>query len=118
MTGFESFGDDFGIGAQVAVLDVSDDDQAPWPGEPTGIIVRAGGSALAGVWGKAVRDRIWVVEFDDPQWNSAGDGPFTTAQILEKYLELAPRFDDVESRDEPGSNDSSSNDSGSDEFRA
>ncbi|CAN5150574.1 hypothetical protein BH09ACT1_BH09ACT1_18620 [soil metagenome] len=99
MTDFESFGDDFGIGAQVAVIDVSEADPAPWSGEPTGIIVRSGGSALAGVWGKAVRDRVWVVEFDEPQWAASGDGPFTTAQVLERYLELAPRFDG----DEPDS---------------
>ncbi len=33
---------------------------------------------------------MWWVEFDEPQTNNEGDGPFTTAQVHEKYLELAP----------------------------
>jgi hypothetical protein len=82
--------DDFGIGAQVSVRDASSIDGSPWPGEPTGIIVRSGGSALAGVWGRAGGARMWWIDFDEPQINAEGDGPFVTAQVNEKYLELAP----------------------------
>lgn len=81
---------DFGIGAQVSVRDASSTDASPWPGEPTGIIVRSGGSALAGVWGRGGGSRIWWIDFDEPQINAEGDGPFATAQVNEKYLELAP----------------------------
>jgi hypothetical protein len=81
---------DFGIGAQVFVHDASGIDRAAWPAEPSGVIVRAGGSALAGVWGRGGGGRMWWVEFDEPQSNAEGDGPFTTAQVHEKYLELAP----------------------------
>ncbi|HEY0260638.1 MAG TPA: hypothetical protein VGC18_12400 [Lacisediminihabitans sp.] len=80
----------FGIGAQVVVRDVSEDDRSPWPDEPSGVIVRAGGSAIAGVWGRAARSRMWWVEFDEPQTDAAGDGPFPSAQVPERYLELAP----------------------------
>jgi hypothetical protein len=33
---------------------------------------------------------MWWVEFDEPQSNTEGDGPFTSVQVHEKYLELAP----------------------------
>jgi hypothetical protein len=82
--------DDFGIGAQVAIRNASDADYSPWPADPTGIIVRAGGSALAGVWGRGGGGRMWWVEFDEPQTNAEGAGPFGSAQVHEKYLELAP----------------------------
>lgn len=81
---------EFGIGAQVIVRDASASDRAPWPAEPSGIIIRSGGSALAGVWGRAGGGRMWWVEFDEPQTNTTGDGPFSAAQVHEKYLELAP----------------------------
>ncbi|MFP7759967.1 hypothetical protein [Marisediminicola sp. LYQ134] len=78
-----------GIGAQVHVRDASAADVCPWPGEPTGIVVRSAGSALAGVWGRSV-GRVWWVEFDEPQTRSDGEGPFLSAPVHEKYLELAP----------------------------
>jgi hypothetical protein len=82
--------DDFGIGAQVFVRAASVDDPSQWPDEPSGVIVRSGGSALAGVWGRGGGGRMWWVEFDEPQSNSQGDGPFLSAQVHEKFLELAP----------------------------
>jgi hypothetical protein len=84
---------DFGIGAQVHLRDASPGDPSPWPSEPSGIIVRSGGSALAGVWGRAGGGRMWWVQFDEPQTTAQGDGPFATAQVHEKYLELAPAVD-------------------------
>lgn len=84
---------DFGIGAQVVIRDASALDQSPWPFEPGGIIVRAGGSALSGVWGRSGGGRMWWVEFDEAQMNTSGKGPFPSAQIHEKYLELAPPVD-------------------------
>jgi hypothetical protein len=83
---------DFGIAAQVFVRDASPTDPSPWPESPSGVIVRAAGSALQGVWGKA-GGRIWWIEFDEPQQNAFGDGPFATAQVHEKYLELAPAYE-------------------------
>ncbi len=86
--------DNVGIGAQVVVRDSPDGEQCPWPDRPSGLIVRSGGSALAGVWGRAAPTRMWWVEFDEPQTNSAGDGPFRSAQVNERFLELAPPVDE------------------------
>ena len=87
---------DYGIGAQVFVAAGGAGDPAPWPAEPSGVIVRAGGSALAGVWGRGGGGRMWWVEFDEPQFNSTGDGPFLSAQVHERFLELAPPLSDTE----------------------
>ena len=73
--------------------DASPTDPSQWPTEPSGIVVRAGGSALAGVWGRGERVRSWWVEFDDSQMRSDGEGPFRSAQVAERYLELAPPMD-------------------------
>ncbi|MET4781389.1 hypothetical protein [Glaciihabitans sp. UYNi722] len=86
---------DFGVGAQVVVRDASGSDRSPWPDEPSGIIVRSGGSALAGVWGRGGGGRMWWVEFDELQTNAEGDGLFPSAQVHEKYLELAPPVDEA-----------------------
>lgn len=83
---------DFGIGAQVFVRDASATDPSPWPASPSGIILRTAGSALQGVWGGAGGGRMWWVEFDEPQTNADGGGPYATAQVHEKFLELAPPF--------------------------
>lgn len=89
----ESRLDAFGIGAQVAVVPASPADPSPWPTEPSGIIIRAGGSALASVLGSSGGVRMWIVEFDEPQTDYTGAGPFASAQVLERYLELAPPVD-------------------------
>jgi hypothetical protein len=83
---------DFGIGAQVFVRDASATDPSPWPASPSGIILRTAGSALQSVWGGAGGGRMWWIEFDEPQTNSDGGGPYATAQVHEKFLELAPPF--------------------------
>jgi hypothetical protein len=84
----------FGVAAQVVVRDASVTDPSPWPDEPGGIIVRSAGSAIQGVWGRGGGGRLWWIEFDQPQHNADGDGPFATAQVHEKYLELLPAYDD------------------------
>jgi hypothetical protein len=85
--------DRFGVGAQVHVRDASPADAASWTGEPSGIILRSGGSAISGVWGSAERGRQWWIEFDEPQTDATG-APHGGAQIAEKYLELAPPWDE------------------------
>ncbi|MEP6479261.1 MAG: hypothetical protein ABJB03_07710 [Rhodoglobus sp.] len=86
---------EFGIGAQVVVRDEPSGDVSPWRNEPTGVIVRAGGSAIGGVWGKgAAGGRIWVISFDEPATTSDGEGPFESAQVHERFLELAPPITD------------------------
>ena len=88
--------DDFGIGAQVFVRASTAGESSLWPDEPSGVIVRSGGSALAGVWGRGGGGRMWWVEFDEQQSTSDGDGPFDSAQVHERFLELAPRVGDRE----------------------
>ena len=93
---FEADGIGFGIGAQVGVQDASITDHSRWPANPSGLIVRTGGSAVSSVWGRSGGGRAWLVEFDEPQTDIDGAGPFASAQILEKYLELAPPIVDLE----------------------
>ncbi|MEO7123882.1 MAG: hypothetical protein ABI400_12365 [Lacisediminihabitans sp.] len=90
--------DDFGVGAQVHVRDASPTDAAPFAGEPSGLIVRSAGSAIAGVWGRAERARQWLVTFDEPQQDAHG-ATHVAAQIAEKYLELAPQVDEAAATD-------------------
>lgn len=88
-----------GIGAQVFVRDASETERSPWPSEPSGIVFRSGGSALAGVWGAAGGGQWWWIEFDEPQLRADGEGPFHTAQVLDKFLELAPPVWDADGAD-------------------
>ena len=79
-----------GVGAQVYVLDSDEDATSPWPYGPTGVVMRAGGSAWQGVSAIGGSARTWWVEFDSPQLDRDGDGPVQSAQVPEKYLRLAP----------------------------
>jgi hypothetical protein len=83
----------FGIGAQVYVQAASIDDPSPWPDEPTGIIVGAGGAAINRVTNTGGPTRMWVVEFDSPQTHLDGTPDHAGAQVHEKYLHLAPPVD-------------------------
>jgi hypothetical protein len=82
----------FGVGAQVFVHDVTDTDRSEWPTEPSGIITKSAGSAIQGVWG-ASGGRLWWIEFDEPQQRDDGEGPFASAQVHERFLELAPPYE-------------------------
>jgi hypothetical protein len=79
-----------GVGAQVYVLDSDEDPATPFPYGPTGIVVRAGGSAWQGVSAIGGSARTWWVEFDSPQIDRDGDGPVSQAQVAERWLRLAP----------------------------
>jgi hypothetical protein len=83
----------FGVGAQVFVRDASESDRSPWPESPSGVIVGAGGSAIQGVWGDLGGGVLWEVEFDDPQQRDDGEGPFASAHVNQRFLELAPPVD-------------------------
>lgn len=85
--------DVFGIGAQVYVQAASVDDASPWPDEPSGVIVGSGGSAINRVTNSGGPTRIWVVDFDSPQTHRDGSPGHRSAQVLEKYLHLAPAVD-------------------------
>jgi hypothetical protein len=83
----------FGIGAQVYVVEFLEDEQSPFPDGPTGVIMRAGGSAWQGVSVIGGSARVWLVEFDTPQYNADLEGPFHKVQIPERYLRLAPPYE-------------------------
>ena len=71
------------IGTRVKVRRDPDFGPGPWPSEPTATVigppemVEGRNGALTTYW----------VEFDEPQTDADGDGPYTTSQVLEKYLE-------------------------------
>jgi len=79
-----------GVGAQVYVLDSDEDHATPFPYGPTGVVLRAGGSAWQGVSAIGGSARTWWVEFDSPQLDRDGDGPVERAQVAERFLRLAP----------------------------
>jgi hypothetical protein len=79
-----------GVGAQVFVLSRDEDATTPWPEGPTGVVVRAGGSAWQGVTGISGSRRSWTVEFSEPQRDRDGQGPYDSAQVPERFLRLAP----------------------------
>jgi hypothetical protein len=83
----------FGVGAQVIVRDASPSDPSPWPSSPSGVIVGAAGSVIQGVWGPLGGPQSWLVEFDEPEMRSDGEGPFERAQVNERFLQLAPPVD-------------------------
>ena len=83
----------FGVGAQVFVDDASATDPSRWPASPSGVVIGLGGSGIQGAWGRSGGTRMWLVEFDEPQTDIDGQGPFSEAQVSEKYLQLAPEVD-------------------------
>jgi hypothetical protein len=92
-----SMSDDFGIGAQVVVRALRRT-LPPWPDEPSGVIVRTGGSRACGrVWGdRGGGGRIRWVEFDEPQSNSDGGSPFLSrSRCMRSSSELAPPMSDL-----------------------
>jgi hypothetical protein len=36
------------------------------------------------------KDRMYWVTFDEPQYDTEGDGPYNSSQVLGKYLEALP----------------------------
>lgn len=77
------------VGTRVRICRDPDFGPGPWPDEPTGTVVASPqGSASETVeTTSGVRRMYWVV-FDEPQFDVEGDGPFPSAQVLDKYLEV------------------------------
>ena len=73
------------IGTRVRVRRDPDFGPGPWPAEPIGRIV----GVPQEVHGRDGALTTYWVEFDEPQMDAEGDGPYGTSQVLEKYLELA-----------------------------
>jgi len=77
----------FAEGQRVRVQQDAGFPPGPWPSEPTGQITALGDGTLYRdvVTPKGVR-RMWFVTFDEPQLDADGDGPYTSSEVLEKYL--------------------------------
>jgi hypothetical protein len=80
----------FGIGVQVYVLDASEDAATPFPNGATGLVIRHGGSAWPGISAVGGLAPVWWIEFDSPQYTADLAGPYSKAQIPQRFLRLAP----------------------------
>ena len=78
-------------GTRVRVLRDSDFGPGPWPDEPAGRIGAFGrGNVFEIVQTTAGPTRTYWVTFDEPQHDVDGNGPYTRAQVLERYLVILP----------------------------
>ncbi len=61
----------------------------PWSDEPTGALVLGPDGALFSDLQTplGIRRQYWV-EFDEPQFDADGDGPYVLSQVLDKYIEV------------------------------
>ena len=81
----------FGVGVQVIVHL----DRTRFPDslidDPIGVIVAAGESEGAGLFAPTVvREKFWVVRFEQPFVGFDGSGPHESARIPQSFLEAAP----------------------------
>ena len=77
----------FERGTRAKVIRDSEHGPGPWPDQPTGVVGAAGlDSEYQIVETSDGPTRSYWVTFDDPQWVAEGDGPYVTAQVLERYL--------------------------------
>jgi hypothetical protein len=72
--------------SRVRVLSDPDFGPGPWPAQPTGT-VSSGPEMVESATGPVAT--YWV-EFDEPQRDVDGDGPYVSSQILERYLAPEP----------------------------
>jgi hypothetical protein len=74
-------------GTRIKVLRDPDFGPGPWPAEPVGIIdARDRDVAYEIVQTKDGPARIYWVTFDEPQRDVENGGPYTCAQVLERYI--------------------------------
>ena len=81
----------FGVGVQVIVHL----DRTRFPDslidDPIGVIVAPGETEGAGLYAPTVvRERFWVVQFEQPFFGLDGSGPHESARIPQSFLEAAP----------------------------
>ena len=78
------------VGSRVQVMRDPEFGPGPWPSEPTGRITESPtGEPFGVVETRQGPERLWWVTFDEPQRDTDGDGPYATAQVLERYLRAA-----------------------------
>ena len=77
------------VGARVRVRQDRHFPPGPWPGEPTGVVVSGPVMVRGARWWQ--RHATYDVEFDVPQRDTDGDGPYSMSEVLGQYLEVLPR---------------------------
>lgn len=80
-----------GVGSRVRAIQDPEFGPGPWPAEPTGLIMASPfGEPFEEVATRRGLERTWWVEFDEPQHDADGDGPYYKSQVLERYLQPIP----------------------------
>ena len=77
------------LGTRVCVRRDPEYGPGPWPDEPIGSIVASPLDGMSFRWVDTVRGpeiQYWVL-FDQPQMDADGDGPYTSGEVLAKYVE-------------------------------
>lgn len=75
-------------GMRVRVRQDAEFGPGPWPSEPAGtLVIGPDGKHMSDVRSRRGLERVYWVEFDKPQHDDEGDGPYKQAQVLEKYIE-------------------------------
>lgn len=61
----------------------------PWPGEPTGTVVESPDHLPFTVVPTLQGPTLYYwVDFDEPQFDADGDGPYASSQVTTSYIEL------------------------------
>ena len=86
-------GNEFQAGERVRVRRDQEHGPGPWPAEPMGTIANHPLATQGAPWVitqtvSGPRRTYWIV-FDEPQFDTDGDGPYGRSEVLDKYLERA-----------------------------
>ena len=76
----------FAVGTRVRVRLDPESGRGQWPAEPVGTVV-PGSRIVETATGPGL---LRWVEFDEPQLDAEGAGPYEAAEVLEDYLESIP----------------------------
>lgn len=77
------------VGTRVRICRDPDFGPGPWPDQPTGTVIASPqGNASEPVETTSGVQRTFWVAFDEPQFDVEGDGPYPSAQVLDRYLEI------------------------------
>ena len=81
----------FEVGERVQIRRDPKHGPGPWPAEPTGVVMRHPLSGDGASWRPVETTtgarRFYWIAFDVPQMDTEGDGPYETAEVLDRYLE-------------------------------
>ena len=86
----------FQVGDRVQVRRDPKHGPGPWPAEPMGVVMKHPLSGDGAIWRPVETTtgprRFYWIAFDEPQLDADGDGPYMTAEVLDRYVErVAPK---------------------------